>query len=55
MPLDNIRPDYLSIFSRDVLERIASGDDAWETMVPPGVVELIKKRGFFGYERSVRV
>jgi hypothetical protein len=52
---DNFRPDYLSIFSRDVLKRIASGDDAWETMVPSGAVELIKKRGFFGYARSVRV
>ena len=53
--LDNYRPEYLSIFSRDVLKRIAAGDDAWETMVPPGAVELIKKRGFFGYARSVRV
>ncbi len=53
--LDNFRPEYLSIFSRDVLKRIASGDEAWETMVPPGAVELIKRRGFFGYARSVRV
>jgi hypothetical protein len=49
--LDNYKPDYLPILSRDVLRRIASGDVSWETMVPPEVGDLIKKRGFFGYRR----
>ncbi len=49
--LDNFKPEYLSIFSRDVLKRIASGDDTWETMVPAEVTDLIKKRGFFGYSK----
>jgi hypothetical protein len=49
--LDNYKPDYLPILSRDVLRRIAGGDASWETMVPPEVGELIKKRGFFGYQR----
>jgi hypothetical protein len=47
--LDNYRPECLPIFSRDVLRRIAAGDDSWESMVPPEVAELIKRRGFFGY------
>jgi hypothetical protein len=47
--LDNYKPEYLHIFSRDVLQRIASGDTAWEAMVPAAVGELIKKRCFFGY------
>lgn len=46
--LDNFNPDYLSIFSRDVLKLIASGDDAWKSMVPEGVSEVILKRRFFG-------
>jgi len=50
--LDNYKPDYLPILSRDVLRRIASGDVSWESMVPPEVGELIKKRGFFGYHRT---
>jgi hypothetical protein len=50
--LDNFKPEYLSIFSRDVLKRIAAHDDSWEAMVPPEVAELIKKRGFFGYSKS---
>jgi hypothetical protein len=48
MALDNFNPEYLSIFSRDVLKKIASGDDAWKEMVPTGVSDLITKRGFFG-------
>jgi hypothetical protein len=47
--LDNYRSEFLPIFSRDVLRRIAANDDSWETMVPPDVAELIKRRGFFGY------
>lgn len=46
--LDNYNPDYSSIFSRDVLKRIAHGDSTWEKMVPAQVAELIRKRGFFG-------
>jgi hypothetical protein len=47
--LDNYRPEYLPVFSRDVLRRIAANDDSWETMVPEQVAELIKRRAFFGY------
>ena len=50
--LDNYRPEYLPIFSRDVLRRIADGDDSWEQMVPTEVAGLIKQRGFFGCPRS---
>jgi hypothetical protein len=49
--LDNFNPDYLHIFSRDVLKRIAAHDDEWEKMVPSQVAEIIKKRGFFGYSK----
>jgi hypothetical protein len=47
--LDNYRSEFLPIFSRDVLRRIAANDDSWELMVPPEVAELIKRRAFFGY------
>ncbi len=42
-------PDYLNIFSRDVLQRIKSGDDSWERLVPAKVAEIIKERGLLGY------
>ncbi len=41
--------NILSIFSRDVLQRIKAGDPTWERMVPEPVVEAIKKRQLFGY------
>jgi hypothetical protein len=50
--LDSIRgcnPDYLNIFSRDVLHRIKSGDPTWEKMVPAKVAEFIKERKLLGY------
>ena len=50
--LDSIRgcnPDYLNIFSRDVLQRIKSGDASWEKMVPTKVAEFIKERKLLGY------
>ena len=50
--LDNYKPEYSSIFSRDVLKRIANGDPSWEEMVPQQVEELIRKRRFFGYQPS---
>jgi len=46
--LDNYNPAYSSIFSRDVLKRIASGDSTWEAMVPPQVAALIRQKGYFG-------
>ena len=49
--LDNYKPDYLPILSRDVLRRIAAGDHEWEAMVPGAVAELIKRRSFFGYRK----
>jgi hypothetical protein len=48
--LDNFNPDYLSIFSRDVLEKIGAGDDSWESMVPEGVSKMIRERHFFGFK-----
>jgi hypothetical protein len=50
--LDNFNPKYLSIFSRDALKRIASGDESWDEMVPPQVAAIIRERGFFGYTKK---
>jgi hypothetical protein len=50
--LDNYRPEHLPIMSRDVLRRIAAGDDSWCSMVPPAVAELIVARSFFGHRKQ---
>jgi hypothetical protein len=51
--LDNFKPEYLPIFSRDVLTKIASGDGSWVEMVPPEVAKLIRERHFFGCKGGV--
>lgn len=38
----------LSIFSRDVLQKMRSGDKSWETMVPPQVAQIVRERNLFG-------
>jgi hypothetical protein len=47
--LDNYDRECLTVFSRDVLAKIAAGDETWETMVPPEVAQVIKSRGYFGF------
>lgn len=51
--LDNYNTECLSIFSRDVLARIRSGDPSWESMVPDNVAAVIKKKSYFGYHPPV--
>ncbi|HET7536167.1 MAG TPA: TonB-dependent receptor [Candidatus Didemnitutus sp.] len=40
---------YLTIFSRDVLQRIKNNDPSWETLVPPEVAAFIKERKLLGF------
>jgi len=46
--LMNHDPECLDIFSRDVLRLIVEGDEAWESMVPTEVAEVIKSQRHFG-------
>ena len=45
----NFDESVLHIFSRDILKRIKAGDASWDSMVPPEIAEVIRKRRFFGY------
>lgn len=41
--------EFLNIFSKDVLNKIKSGEvGTWEHMVPDGVADIIKERSLFG-------
>jgi hypothetical protein len=50
--LDNFNADVLHIFSRDILKRIGEGDSSWDSMVPVEIADVIRKRGFFGYQET---
>ena len=45
--------EYLRIHPPEVLTKLQSGDTNWEQMVPSEVVQMIKKRQFFGYRRPI--
>lgn len=47
--LADYNPRYLSIFSRQVLKKLQSGDSSWEEEVPESVVEIIKSRKLLGW------
>ena len=49
VPIRRYDENLLSIFTKDVLARIQSGDTAWETMVPPVVAQTIKVKRLFGH------
>jgi len=36
---------------RDVLARMQAGDSSWESLVPPPIVEVIKRERLFGYKQ----
>jgi len=42
----------LPIRSRDVMTQIQSGEAAWEQLVPPPIVEVIKRGRLFGYREQ---
>ena len=49
-PVRNFTHQLLPIRRLDVLDRINAGDQAWESMVPAQIVEVIKRNRLFGYQ-----
>lgn len=45
--LSNFNPQYLDIYSREVLKMIQERDSNWENMVPESVAKMIKERNYF--------
>ncbi len=50
--IEDVDDKNLQIFSREVLKMISKGKPGWETMLPKGIAELIKKHHLFGYNES---
>jgi len=48
-PIEEYRFAELDVLPKDVLQIIRDGDPIWETLVPPPVVERIKRDRLFGY------
>ena len=50
--ITNYNPENLVVFSREVLKMINENKPGWESMLPPGVAEIIKKQTLFGYKAN---
>jgi hypothetical protein len=50
--IKNYNPKNLEVFSREVLKMISENKLGWESMLPSGVAEIIKKQELFGYNPS---
>ncbi|TAL18606.1 TonB-dependent receptor [bacterium] len=48
-PIRGYNEKCLSIYRGEILDKLQSGDDTWELMVPPEVAKVIKERGLWGY------
>ncbi len=49
VPIRDVDEKHLHVLPKAVLRMIQTGDQRWETMVPPPGVKLIKERMVFGY------
>ncbi|HLS28901.1 MAG TPA: TonB-dependent receptor [Opitutales bacterium] len=54
VPIHTHREDLPNIFSSAILKSIREDDGIWEKSVPPEVVQMIKKRGLFGYDSKIK-
>jgi hypothetical protein len=50
--IENYNPENLEVFSREVLKMISENRPGWESMLPSGVAEIIKRQELFGYEAT---
>ncbi len=50
--IEDFNPEYLNIFSRDVLKRIKNLEPGWENMVPAYVDNIVKEKKLFGWKAS---
>jgi hypothetical protein len=53
--ITDYNPETLKVFSREVLKMIGSNKMGWETMLPSGVAEIIKKKNLFGYNPNLKL
>ena len=46
----DFEPEYLDIFSREILQQIKKNENGWQKNLPEGISEMIVKKKMFGYD-----
>ena len=49
MDIFDFEPEYLDIFSREILKKIKNNEVGWDEYLPEGISEMIIKKKMFGY------
>ena len=47
-------PEYLDIFSREILKKIKNNEAGWDEHLPEGISEMIVKKKMFGYNPALK-
>jgi hypothetical protein len=53
LDIKDYNPEFLDIFSREILQMINDGKSGWESMLPESTSEMIKKQNLFGYKEPI--
>jgi hypothetical protein len=51
--ITDYNPEYMEIFSRDILTKIENGEEGWEKLLPSGISETIKDEELFNYKKPI--
>jgi hypothetical protein len=54
MDIFDFDPEYLDIFSREILKKIKNNEAGWDEHLPEGISEMIVKKKMFGYNPALK-
>jgi len=54
MDIFDFEPEYLDIYSREVLKKIKNNEVGWDEHLPEGISEMIVKKKMFGYNPELK-
>ena len=54
MDIFDFEPEYLDIFSREILKKIKNNEAGWDEHLPEGISEMIVKKKMFGYNPALK-
>ena len=54
MDIFDFDPEYLDIFSREILKKIKDNEAGWDEHLPEGISEMIVKKKMFGYNPALK-
>jgi len=54
MDIFDFEPEYLDIFSREILKQIKNNEAGWDEHLPEGIFEMIVKKEMFGYNPALK-